>query len=292
MEPRLGAQSFPVDLATEAKMYCLLDLINESGSNGFVDKVIVARDSLERLVNAMCPGAFASITKVDFKALDRLTIKPLGVYGPKHEIVRMLQSIGAVDDNIACLLLEPTEIGSNKPALLSGLYIMTASAISVNERHYVIYWPEDSTWDDSATSSVRRNRVTFMRYLTKMCDQVVALLSAEQSASIVWHNEESDAESVDVNVGGGRLFTFEVAKTKELEEGAVSRPGYQMILRNILSRYVAPDGCLIDPSIFVPRLLRGETAQGLLTATDIQRQIQSETWNQRQFTGVYLAQQL
>jgi hypothetical protein len=32
-----------------------------------------------------------------------------------------------------------------------------------DERYYVIYWPEDTTWDDSAASSVCRNRVTFMR---------------------------------------------------------------------------------------------------------------------------------
>ena len=64
----------------------------------------------------------------------------------------------------AHLLLEPTEIGGNKPTLTSGLYIVTAlTPVSVDERHYVIYWPEDSTWDDSATSSVRRNRISFMR---------------------------------------------------------------------------------------------------------------------------------
>lgn len=66
----------------------------------------------------------------------------------------------------ARLLLEPAESasGSNKPVLSSGLYIVTASlSFSVNERHYVIYWPEDSTWNDSAGSSVRRNRITFMR---------------------------------------------------------------------------------------------------------------------------------
>jgi hypothetical protein len=61
------------------------------------------------------------------------------------------------------LLLEPTEIGGNKPALTSGLYVVTASTVCVDERHYVIYWPEDSTWNDSAASSVRRNRITFMR---------------------------------------------------------------------------------------------------------------------------------
>jgi hypothetical protein len=64
-----------------------------------VDKVVIAQDSLQRFINAISPGAYASITKVDFKVLDRFMIKPLGVYGSKHEIVKLLRSIGAVDDD-------------------------------------------------------------------------------------------------------------------------------------------------------------------------------------------------
>jgi hypothetical protein len=63
-----------------------------------VDKVVIAQDSLQRFVNTMSPGAYASVTKVDFKTLDRLMIKPLGVYGSKDEIVRLLTSIGAIDE--------------------------------------------------------------------------------------------------------------------------------------------------------------------------------------------------
>ncbi len=56
----------------------------------------------------MCPGAYTSITKVDFKSLDRLAIKPLGVYGSKDEIVRLLRSIGAVDENGGVIPFFPT----------------------------------------------------------------------------------------------------------------------------------------------------------------------------------------
>lgn len=70
----------PVDLADEVEgMYRLMDLISESGSNGYVDKVIIAQDSLRRFINAISPGAYATITKVDFNILDRLSIKPLGI---------------------------------------------------------------------------------------------------------------------------------------------------------------------------------------------------------------------
>ena len=49
-------------------------------------------------------------------------------------------------------------------SLSSGLYIVRASMeVPADERQYVIYWPEDSTWEDSAISSVSKNRVTFMR---------------------------------------------------------------------------------------------------------------------------------
>jgi hypothetical protein len=64
----------------------------------------------------------------------------------------------------ARLLLAPSEVGGSRPTLSSGLYIVPGGSTgSSEERHYIIYWPEDSTWDDSAASSVSRNRVTFMR---------------------------------------------------------------------------------------------------------------------------------
>src|SRR6266404_1468891 len=69
-------------------------------SDPAVDKVIIAQDSLQRFINTMSPGAYASITKVDFKTLDRLATKPLGIYGCKDQIVRLLRSLGAVDNKL------------------------------------------------------------------------------------------------------------------------------------------------------------------------------------------------
>jgi len=65
-----------------------------------VDKVIIDQNSIRRFINSVSPGAYASITKVDFKTLDRFMIKPFGLYGSKYEIVRLLQGIGAIDDNV------------------------------------------------------------------------------------------------------------------------------------------------------------------------------------------------
>jgi len=57
-------------------------------------------------INALSPGAYSSITKVNFKILDNFLLKPIGVYGSKEEIVRFLCDIHAVDDNTYVLLLD------------------------------------------------------------------------------------------------------------------------------------------------------------------------------------------
>ena len=66
-----------------------------------------------------------------------------------------------------------------------------------------------------------------------MCDQLVALLSPD-TASIVWDDEDSDTESMDVDTGvDDKLFTYEVAKRNEQEESAVSRPGFRVIISSV-----------------------------------------------------------
>jgi hypothetical protein len=67
------------------------------------------------------------------------------------------------------------------------------------------------------------------RYLTKICDQVVALLSVEHTASIVWADGDDDPESFDVDTGDeDRLYTYEVENRNEQEESASLRPGFQV----------------------------------------------------------------
>lgn len=43
-------------------MYRVLDLINEQGSGGLVDKVVIAQDSLRAFINSVCPGTHVSMT--------------------------------------------------------------------------------------------------------------------------------------------------------------------------------------------------------------------------------------
>jgi hypothetical protein len=65
-----------------------------------VDKIIIAQDSLRAFINTVCPGAYVSMTKVNFSALDRFIVKPVGVYGSKEEIVRLLLSLGVIEEHM------------------------------------------------------------------------------------------------------------------------------------------------------------------------------------------------
>ncbi|KAJ7195854.1 hypothetical protein C8J57DRAFT_534894 [Mycena rebaudengoi] len=244
-------------------MFRVLDLISEDGSGGLVDKIIIAQESLKEFINALSPGTYASIIKVDFKALDNLKLKPLGLYGSKTEIVAFLSSRSAIDDDTAQALLLAKD-NTTGPQLRSGLYVLRAcSELPGPEQIFVLYWPEATTWNDNAISSVKRNRVTFMRYLTKICDQVTCLISPEHARAIVWTEEEETA-LMDIDEESDRLFTFEVAKTNEQEEGVAVRPGF-ILNSSILSVEKLHVECLLDAAELQPTLIRGETAQAILT---------------------------
>ncbi|KAK7676902.1 hypothetical protein QCA50_020158 [Cerrena zonata] len=201
------------------------------------------------------------MTKVDFQALDRLPIKPLGIYGSRNKIIRFLSDIQALDEQVADMLRD-TELNRTGPTLRSGLYILGPYSSSTL---YVIYWPEDTTWKDDAISSVQRNRVTFMRYLTKICDQVISLISDEDAHRIVWSNSNHQDSQIDNDSDddADRLFTFQVAKTNEQEENVSIRSGFTLDLSKV-DKAKLPEDSDLDPDLFVPSLVMGETVTGYM----------------------------
>lgn len=57
--------------------------------------------------------------------------------------------------------------GANKgeeTTLRSGLYAVRLFVSTAEEQVCVLYWPEDTTWNDDAISTVQNNRIIFMRY--------------------------------------------------------------------------------------------------------------------------------
>lgn len=70
--------------------------------------------------------------------------------------------------------------------------------------------------------------LTLLRYLTKICDQVMCLISDEDASKIVWgssiHQDLQEVNGSDDE--GDRLFTFQVAKTNEQEENVSVKEGF------------------------------------------------------------------
>jgi hypothetical protein len=70
------------------------------------------------------------------------------------------------------------------------------------------------------------------RYLTKLCDQIICLISTRHSEAIVW-GDEVDYEGRDSeNDESDRLFDSTFAKTNKQEENVVARRGFTVKVRH------------------------------------------------------------
>ena len=146
------------------------------------------------------------------------------------------------------LLLSPHDesSGISKPVLRPGLYVLSLKQPGTSERLiYVIFWPEETTWDDSAISTVKRNRVTFIRYvlvkervgtnlsfhysyLTQIADQIVVLISDNHCQNLVLSDSTDDDAMVLDEDETDRLFNYEVSKSNEQEENVTMMPGFKV----------------------------------------------------------------
>ncbi|KAI6027007.1 hypothetical protein EDC04DRAFT_2899497 [Pisolithus marmoratus] len=213
------------------------------------------------------------------------------VYGSKEEIVQFLSELRVIDDCFGCTTTcGPKALaGPPKPILRSGLYLLRPTEpYRQIEQIFVVYWPQENTWDDSAPSPVHRNRVTFMRYLTKMCDQVVALISSAHAQTIVWNDAGvRDEEARDEDYEGGRIINCVVDRTMEQEESVQVREGFKVTSRYINCAGSAP-GAPPEQGLTKPFLLYGETAQGFMTVQYQEAKRVSDAFRARSFTNLQL----
>lgn len=71
--------------------------------------------------------------------------------------------------------------------------------------------------------------VGFRRYLSKIADQTMCLVSQTHAKAIVWSDSSSEELMVEMDDDeNDRLFTFEVAKTNEQEESVNFRSGIRV----------------------------------------------------------------
>lgn len=70
------------------------------------------------------------------------------------------------------------------------------------------------------------------RFLTKLCDQVLALVSAEHEEKLLLEDEGTSPENdpeVNLSNHSDRLFEFRVQQTTQQEETASAREGFKVL---------------------------------------------------------------
>ena len=65
-----------------------------------MEKIVIDQSSIANFMNDVCPGSYASLSKIDFKSLDNLQMKVKGIYGSKEKIVQLLERVSAIDDTL------------------------------------------------------------------------------------------------------------------------------------------------------------------------------------------------
>ncbi|KAI6032571.1 hypothetical protein F5J12DRAFT_779054 [Pisolithus orientalis] len=225
MNDDMDVDDYHLDLASSVRgLYRILDLITEQGSGGLVDKIIISQNSLKAFINLVCPGAYASITKVDFKALDNYIMKPVGL------------------DN--CLRIQTAL--DRRSLLFDQVYVFS----------------------DQQNRMVKRNKS--LLYLTKMCDQVVALISAVHAQTIVWNDGDGDGDDND-------------ARTEDDEGGCSGK-----VISGYISYWDSASEASAEQGPPEPFLLFGETAQGFMTVQYLAAGRVSDLFKARHFTILQL----
>ena len=67
--------------------------------------------------------------------------------------------------------------------------------------------------------------------MLKLVDQTIAVISSEQSKSFKWTTQDQALDTGDDELGDdfGRMFTFEVAQTRDEMESVTSRDGFKVL---------------------------------------------------------------
>lgn len=133
----------------------------------------------------------------------------------------------------------------------------------------------------SSTSQIV-SQSCFHRYLTKIADQIIVLISDEHADCLTLATQSAFTDG-DEEDAGDRMFAFEVAKTLEEDENVTASPGFRVyqlycltcdadhglqtsFVCNESNRYVPqhPDVTIDGLS---PRLVSGDTCIGLMSTS-------------------------
>ncbi|CAG8548283.1 10484_t:CDS:10 [Ambispora gerdemannii] len=191
-------------------LYRLLDLCMDEGSNGLVDKIIISDQHVKRLCNELVPNSFKSISKIDYKKLNSKRVHLIGCYGRNEMIAKFLLNKNIIDQTNYELLISSTNM-TLRP--------------------------------DFASSNRKKNLTNMHRYLTKLTEHQICIMS------------ETDLDNIDWNEGNyneiSRFYDYQVTKSQEQKENFELHPGFKVHIQKLSTRdnNLASGGIPLHPLI-------------------------------------------
>ncbi|CAB5351432.1 unnamed protein product [Rhizophagus irregularis] len=211
-----------------SNLYRLLDLRNDEGSNGIVDKIIISKEYLRKLCNDMVPSSFESISEIDYTELNSISFRLIGCYGNRNLIAKFLLSRNIIDQKLYDSLTASVSIGdTNQPSLRPGIYL----SIVNSNLGLIIHWPEIGCYENASNDSspIKRNMVNLHRYLTKLTDHQMCFMSDKDLENFDLNLENSCNNSDDDD---DIHYRFEVKKSQEEKDDFKIDNGFKVNLSN------------------------------------------------------------
>ncbi|CAB4410523.1 unnamed protein product [Rhizophagus irregularis] len=249
-------------------LYRLLDLCNDDGSNGVVNKIIISKEYLRKLCNDMVPSSYKSISEINYTELNSISFRLIGCYGNRNLIAKLLLNRNIIDQQLYDLLTAPLSIDdTNHPLLRPGIYLLMVNS----NLGLLIHWPEIGCYENTSNTSsqIKKNMVNLHRYLTKLTDHQICLMSDKDLESFDFNFENSETNSDEDDE---TQYEFEVKKCQEEQDDFKIDTGFKVNLSNKIKTEI--NNQIEDDISLHPIIVESTTSQSFVT-----RQLIKETLN-------------
>ncbi|GES77132.1 hypothetical protein GLOIN_2v1781568 [Rhizophagus clarus] len=252
-------------------LYRLLDLCNDDGSNGIVNKIIISKESLRKLCNDMIPSSFKSISEINYTKLNSISFRLIGCYGNRNLIAKFLLNRRIIDQQLYDLLTASISIDeTNKPFLRPGIYLLI---MNVN-LGLLIHWPEVGCYENASNTSsqTKKNMINLHRNLTKLTDHQICFLSDKDLESFDFNFEDSDNNSDEDDE---TQYEYEVKKSQEEQEDFKIDNGFKVNLSNKIKTEI--NNQMEDDVPLHPIVVESTTNQSFVTRQLIKKTLYSKS---------------
>ncbi|CAG8611384.1 17013_t:CDS:10, partial [Acaulospora morrowiae] len=140
-----------------------------------------------------------------------------------------------------------------------GIYLLVIPPLSLG---LVIHWPEPGCYEENISSQRKKNMINLHRYLTRLTDHQLCLMSEFDLECFIW-NSENDGKDDSDEENEGVYYEYEVKKSQEEQEDFEIFPGFQINLPQQIISDIR-DGYPLQPTV-----VESVTSQTLITKKKI-----------------------